>query len=290
MERAFAFGPRSALIGTLTEAVDTPLSDHQPGVILINAGLVHRIGPGRLYVEIARRLAARGFPAFRFDQSGIGDSMARRDDVAFEKRAQEEIVAAMDLMVAQGQCQTFVLMGICSGADNAHQVALSDPRVVGAVYLDGPAYRTVKFLVRHYGVRLFRPRSWAGLVARLLARISRTAGEQQEPTYVRELPPREQFGRELYNLAERGMSLLLIFTGGYQRYYNYEHQFADVFAPLAANAGLQNIFLSHCDHTFGLVEDRAAVIDIIADWMLNAFGATNDRPVAETLRQASGQV
>jgi hypothetical protein len=45
-----------------------------PGVLLLNAGRIHRVGPNRLYVAIARRLAAMGFAVCRFDLSGIGDS------------------------------------------------------------------------------------------------------------------------------------------------------------------------------------------------------------------------
>lgn len=36
-----------------------------PGVILLNAGVLHRVGPHRLHVHLARRLAAAGHPADR---------------------------------------------------------------------------------------------------------------------------------------------------------------------------------------------------------------------------------
>jgi hypothetical protein len=56
----------------LLQAAQTP-----PAVmfVLLNAGAVHRQGPFRLYVHLARRLAALGFSCVRFDQPGIGDSL-----------------------------------------------------------------------------------------------------------------------------------------------------------------------------------------------------------------------
>ncbi|HEY5972738.1 MAG TPA: hypothetical protein VIT22_12400, partial [Pseudoxanthomonas sp.] len=42
-------------------------------VVLLNAGLIHRVGPFRLYVRLARELAESGFDVLRFDLPGIGD-------------------------------------------------------------------------------------------------------------------------------------------------------------------------------------------------------------------------
>src|SRR3546814_14223727 len=39
-------------------------------LVLLNAGLTHRVGPFRGYVGIARYLATRGVDVFRFDQIG----------------------------------------------------------------------------------------------------------------------------------------------------------------------------------------------------------------------------
>ncbi len=42
--------------------------------VLVNAGMVAKSGPWRLYVEVARRLAHAGVATLRFDLGGIGDS------------------------------------------------------------------------------------------------------------------------------------------------------------------------------------------------------------------------
>ena len=72
IERPLYFGERSNLLGVLT----APAAPHpgSPAVILLNAGLLHRVGPNRLHVDVARRLAEAGFTSLRFDMSGVGDS------------------------------------------------------------------------------------------------------------------------------------------------------------------------------------------------------------------------
>ncbi len=45
-----------------------------PWVVLVNVAAEHHIGPGRRWVEWARRWAALGYRVVRIDQSGVGDS------------------------------------------------------------------------------------------------------------------------------------------------------------------------------------------------------------------------
>lgn len=43
-------------------------------LLLMQAGLRYRVGPARLYVDIARQLAAEGFATLRLDPAGMGES------------------------------------------------------------------------------------------------------------------------------------------------------------------------------------------------------------------------
>ena len=73
-EQVLLFGTNRCLVGMLTEPEKSQVPADLPAFILFNAGLLHRVGPNRLHVTLARRLARRGFPVLRFDFSGIGDS------------------------------------------------------------------------------------------------------------------------------------------------------------------------------------------------------------------------
>jgi alpha/beta superfamily hydrolase len=81
-EEAVHFGSLGSLIGIVTSAARRNNED-KPGVVLLNPGIVHRVGPGRIYVKIARALAEQGFTVLRFDFSGIGDSSVRLDNRRF---------------------------------------------------------------------------------------------------------------------------------------------------------------------------------------------------------------
>ena len=87
IERTITFGADSGLIGTLC-LPSTPGADGSGvGQILFNAGVVHRIGPHRINVKLARSLAASGIASIRFDLSGLGDSARASGNLAFEEQA-----------------------------------------------------------------------------------------------------------------------------------------------------------------------------------------------------------
>ncbi len=73
-EEALRFGPNGSLIGIVTDPSEEERGKNLPAFLLLNAGHLHRVGPNRHYVSIARKLSAMGFTVLRFDFSGIGDS------------------------------------------------------------------------------------------------------------------------------------------------------------------------------------------------------------------------
>ena len=75
VERVYHFGPSDSLLGVVTLPPGDRLeaSTRRPFVIILNAGLVHRVGPFRMTVELARQLAKRGLRVMRIDQAGLGD-------------------------------------------------------------------------------------------------------------------------------------------------------------------------------------------------------------------------
>src|SRR5262245_60825383 len=133
-EDAIVFGGDVRLVGIVTTPTE-PRAGERTGVILLNAGVVHRVGPNRLYVTLARRLAQAGLTVLRFDHSGIGDSETRDDHLDFNQSSVVEAVAAMDWLAAERQCRSFVLLGLCSGTLTAFKTALADRRVSGLILL-----------------------------------------------------------------------------------------------------------------------------------------------------------
>jgi dienelactone hydrolase len=164
-ERPITLGRKKELVGVVTEPAPDQRDPGRPACILVNAGLIHRVGPNRLYVNLARRLAGRGMVTLRLDLSGRGDSDVSKDARSFTESAIDEIRAAMDALETSRQCRQFVIGGICSGAINALQVAMADERVAGGIMIDGPAYPTAGYYVRYYARRLFSRESWKNTLA-----------------------------------------------------------------------------------------------------------------------------
>ena len=60
-ERIIQFGTTGSLIGIVTRPNDDSIDPSKPAVILLNSGIVHKVGPHRLYVKLARAFANNGF-------------------------------------------------------------------------------------------------------------------------------------------------------------------------------------------------------------------------------------
>lgn len=138
-EHASLFGTFGTLVGITTEPEDVLNWQTRPAVILLNAGMIHRVGPNRIYVKLARRLSEQGYLTLRMDLSGIGDSLPRPDHMSIEKSAIDDTIQAMDYLEETYQCQRFVLMGHCAGAFLSFFAASQDERVtgIGLINLEG---------------------------------------------------------------------------------------------------------------------------------------------------------
>jgi pimeloyl-ACP methyl ester carboxylesterase len=102
----------------------------RPGraVLLLNSGANHHIGPGRLYVNVARQLAACGDLVVRLDLSGIGESLPRDgepENVVYSDRANEDVAAAVDYVRARFGDVECIAVGICSGAYHSFKAAVA---------------------------------------------------------------------------------------------------------------------------------------------------------------------
>ncbi|HZZ90996.1 MAG TPA: alpha/beta hydrolase [Usitatibacter sp.] len=129
-EEACLFGAGKHLFGVLTHG-GSP-GDH-PVVLLANAGAIHHVGPNRLYVTLARELAAKGFAAFRFDLESLGDSVLRgpgRENYPYPDNAVDDVRSAIRFLRARGY-RRFIVAGMCSGAHTAFHAGLQvdDPGI-----------------------------------------------------------------------------------------------------------------------------------------------------------------
>lgn len=269
-ERAIYFGREGNLLGIL----NTPRqpSPGLPAVVMLNAGLLHRVGPNRMNVDLARRLSARGVTSIRFDMSGIGDSEIVDTDLLYFRRALRDVIEAMDATERLTGVSHFVLIGLCTGAFNAFGAARQDERVKGIVLLDGYSYPTLKSQVRHYATQATKPGKWRSAAQRLLA-PDRTAEDspQDMAIFQNEDMPKERFAAELGHLLDRHVRLMLVYTGHGPLSFNYEGQLQDALPHLRLDAGVHVEYYPDADHTFTLRSHRELVLADIEAWLSAEF-------------------
>jgi pimeloyl-ACP methyl ester carboxylesterase len=293
-ERAVVFGRARHLVGILNEPARES-GEPYPFVVFLNSGIIHHVGANRLYVRLARALARSGVASLRFDLSGIGDSGAPGDDATIPRGEIErrDIDDALSMLAADG-AQRFVLAGLCSGADNAFATMVSDPRVVGALMLDGFAFRTVGYFVRYYGPRLVRPGVWwrtftgrsralkgfLTAIGRRLTRWSRPARDRISLAASTH-PTRGEMRRQWLALVGRDARVLLVFTAGLEARYNYRGQFFAAFRGLDFGNTVQHEYFGESDHIFSRERDQARLEQLLIGWFHGAFdGAREPAPTA----------
>ena len=277
-ETPLLFGPNRNLIGIWSE----PEGTAQPAVclLLINAGVVHRIGLHRINVKIARHVARQGWPSLRFDLSGLGDSRMVGDAGGFREQAVGDIRTAMDHIERSHDIHRFALFGICSGAYNGYAAALADPRIVGVSMMDGHAYRSWKTRwMRHLQrLQVVTPGEVLAALGRRLAAPFKTlrkwppADEVVDTGGAVETDPvvsasREQFAQAMQTLVDRGVAVQLVYSGSLIDYYSYAGQFADVFGRQAFAGKVLCDHLPQMDHSVSLLAGQAALLGRLDRWI-----------------------
>ena len=245
-----------------------------PAVMFLKAGVIHRVGPHRLHVTLARHLAVRGFTGLRLDLSGIGDSPLP-GAVPFREQAVVDVRAAMDSLGELAGVRRFVLFGLCSGADNGLSTALADERVVGLVLIDSFTYVTLRSSVRKLVTRaqkLGTPRRFAEwgarlVVRRLRARVAAALGNDMSAPEQsgREPPPAKVFGLQLETLLARGVRLLACCSGALEERYNHKDQLFELLPGLRGRVDLS--YYPEANHLFTERLARRRLISDVTDWL-----------------------
>lgn len=269
-ERAVYFGRNNNLLGILN--TPEPSSPDSPAVVLLNAGLLHRVGPNRMNVELARRLSAKGVFSLRFDMSGIGDSEIVDPSLLYFERAVRDVRDAMDALENLTGITDFIVIGLCTGAFNAFGAARQDSRVRGIVLLDGYSYPTVRSQVRRYSSRLFRPEKLWEAVRRLIDPRTRARERATDMTVFRnEEMPKHRFALELSSLLERNVRLMLVYTGLGPLSYTYDRQLQEAFPEIPIDEEVTVVFYPEADHTFTVRANREQLLVDIQAWLSSEF-------------------
>lgn len=231
-EQTLSMGPTNSCVGIFTPAKQRRQNNagSKVAVLLLNSGLIHHAGPGRVYTRLARALSDHGLSTVRFDLSGIGDSAARQDNLSIYQIATQEPIEVMDYLQKRGYHQ-FILAGICSGAYCSFKTAIKDQRVIATAlinYQDDTSNNELAsqaWSKRYWTDSLFRLGAWKNLLTgkvdyqRLFSTLGLAAKKSTSERTVESMEPSHSplqnasFTDEMDVLLERNCNVLLLVSG-----------------------------------------------------------------------------
>jgi pimeloyl-ACP methyl ester carboxylesterase len=249
------------LFGVLTEPVDARSAGLC--VVMLNAGAIRRVGPNRMWVEAARRWAARGVPTLRLDLEGIGDAdgdASRLDELAelYVPELVDQVRAALDALEARGLGSRYVLAGLCSGAYWSFHGALEDWRVAGAFMLNPRAlfWNPSLAISRDFRRGLLRLSSWRRVLRRevplarmftLAVRAPLVLPRRALTRWYARRRGRDELDRALDRLLDSDKHLYFFFSGNEPLYEELELEGRLEQLDRRANVGLE--LIPDRDHT-----------------------------------------
>jgi pimeloyl-ACP methyl ester carboxylesterase len=275
-EKALRLGEESGLFTIVSEPEPAAPRAVTSGVVLLNAGAVHRVGPNRMWVTLARQWAARGLPCARLDLDGLGDSVLGPSEPATKLYARGVVAGmqkALDELGPRLGVQRFMLLGLCSGAYAAFHASLVDERVSGIVLINPQTFdfregdtidvaRRRNFQeARRYRRVLRSGQNWkkalrgqvdfAHIASVMAGRAGDLARKQlkrvSERLSATEHPP---LARAFHGLCDRGVNCLLVYCADDPGREHLDDQLGRELEKLRSRRGFRLEIVEGPDHTF----------------------------------------
>lgn len=180
-ESLFIKSVDSQLFGILIQPVN---KNKDICFIFIASGMLHRIGPHRLYVKLARALSKYGYSSIRFDPQGLGDSSGHIEDDYLNNlyfqiqhgKFVNDTITIINYLRKNYKFNQFYLIGLCGGAVTAFLTANKHAAIkkVVSMGLDiklSPVNKNIEevsksfadFVIKGYIKNFFNLQSWRNL-------------------------------------------------------------------------------------------------------------------------------
>lgn len=280
-EQPVRLGRHNSLVGIMTRAV-TAAPTRNATVVILNTGIVHRVGHHRMFVTLSRAMAGQGFNVLRFDFSGIGDSEERTVSLSPLDSSLADLDEVLNWLERERGISRVVLVGLCSGADHAILQAHSDPRIAALVLINPSIPTTARFYAQYFLRHLIRLRSYisvalgrSGLlrlwIRELIYGFRPTTDTR--PASLEDLRFHNYLEQSYRNAIDNGAHILAVFTGDTTR-QTYREQMLDAFPNIEFGNQLTLKFFPSTDHVFSSEHDRAQLLDIILNWIIRLNAQT----------------
>lgn len=154
----------NSCIGMLHESLTEPAS---LGLLIVVGGPQYRVGAHRQYLSIARAASKAGFPTFRFDWCGVGDSDGEFKGV--DHLGGELVAAANAFRNEVPHLSGIVLWGLCEGASaillHGHGLPDLQGSIVANPWIDDEGAQSRAKLKHYYLQRLLSWPFWKSLLS-----------------------------------------------------------------------------------------------------------------------------
>lgn len=239
------------LVGSFDEAPGTT------GLLIVSGGNEIRCGAHRGMASLAAELAAAGYPVFRFDRRGIGDSSGENGGFASSGPDIMAAIAAfraaapqVDRLVGFGNCDAATALALY-GRGAFDRLILANPWVVA----DTDGLPPAAAIRSRYAQRLRDPASWVRLMTgrvnfeKLISGLSKVSQNQSEQLSALE--------RSVFGALAGHPDVSIILASG--------DATAIAFADAAARAGYRapTVMIETASHSFARARDKTALREAI---------------------------
>jgi alpha-beta hydrolase superfamily lysophospholipase len=243
IERAMFIDGERTLFAIVTEPAERAVGGdtHGCGVVMLNGGATNHIGPNRMYVELSRCWAARGYVVLRLDLAGLGDSATRPgedNNQVYPPGALYDVGVAIEFLRRRRGVRNVTLAGLCAGAYHALRSAISGLPVstvllvnpltfywkqgstlndlqISEVVRNPGVYAENSFSLQHWS-KLLRSRVKLWRVAMVFLRRGWLTVDSALRDLCRKLRIRipDDLGWDLQSVAARGIRIVFFFARG----------------------------------------------------------------------------
>ena len=291
-EETTRFGP--GLFGIITEPATR--DPRTPGIVIMNTGGDHHVGPHRMYAPLVRTWATMGFTTLRFDISGLGESPARPGEseaVAYPQDALEDLRAAVAHLGATRGIDRFVIMGVCSGAYYSVHAAAAGIPMIGNIAVNPPLYWRpghpladdpywTQHETKRVGRALLSPTKWVRLLSGKVdfrATLSVLADQvyrvgKRAASEIARTPRREEgnTGDNILMLFPNQVDTLLTFSGDDMGLQYLERQNDRELQKLLSRPNFELEIVAGADHTFMPVQWQDRLTELLTAHLVERYG------------------
>jgi exosortase A-associated hydrolase 1 len=248
---------------TLAASLDE--AEGRTGILLVTGGSQTRIGSHRMYERLAHALASNGFPCFRYDRRGVGDSEG--EDPGYRGSGPDIAAAAAAFRRHRPDLEWMIGFGLCDGA-TALALHGADAGLDGIILVNPWLVETdagemaPAAIRRHYRDRLLSKDGWQKIANGSVSYKKLIMGVKK---ILRPSPPADLASEVASALVENPLLLALILARGEATAIAAEHEWAGpAFLALRERSGAP-IHIETDSHTFARPGDGDALLAACLD-------------------------